>query len=967
MRFATLLLAAAVLPSFVGAHAALLDANSNGLDDVWEVVYNASSLDPNADTDGDGFTNAQEAAAGTDPRDPASHPPIPTIAVGNGNVTLTWNSVAGKQYRVQSSATQGANAVWTYLGPPFYGTGAAMSATFGVAAGPAQYYRVQYGDVDSDNDGVNDWDEIKLGYDPFRADTFNTGFGDQQAIVAALASANTVNVTATHAVGSTAYGDSGVLTFTRSGNFTALRVAYTIGGTAAPGKDYQPLTGSVVFPLTVNSVSVNVTPAAAATFNTPRTVTVTLAAGPGYTVDPNATPATVTFYSPPAAKGQVVAEFWDNLDGYDLTAVPFDSSVTTRRALLTTLELPTNTGLNEYGARIRGYITAPTTGTYTFWCAADDIGEFRLSTDSQMANLVLRASTESYTNSREWNKYPTQQSPGIALVAGQKYAFECKFFQDYGGDNFAVGWLRPGQSGTVPSEIVPAAVLSNYVQPYNPPGLTTLYFGALNPLAGAPASAQGFANLRLSPDNSVGIFSVSRSGLSGPATSVSVHGPGPTGPLIREFLTQAPQADGSYLWAIGNAAAVPTLKAGNMYAVVATAAHPGGELAGQLLLSSGTGAFTPPPAPPALPNTLPTAADAARLMTQATFGANAAGVAAIQRDGFYAWIQDQLNAPPTLTEPFIDAYATSGQYLSTDTFQEAWWKNAITAPDQLRQRVAFALSEIMVVSDIDGDLNSPASLAAYYDVLLRDAFGSYRQLLEDVTLHPVMGDYLNMLHNDKADPTTGTVPNENYGREAMQLFAIGLKKLNPDGSLLLDSNSLPIPTYGQTEVEGFSRVYTGWNFDQNGGTQWDYVSSNYRQPMQLVPGHHDQEAKHLLDGVVLPAGQSGAQDLKDGLDMLANHPNTGPFFCRQLIQKLVTSNPSPAYIYRVAQVFANNGAGQRGDLRAVVRAILSDYEARSTTMLTNTHFGKEREPIVRLANVYRAFNARALQRALRGR
>ena len=934
MRFAILLLAAAVLPSFTSAHAAITDP-SNGFDAVWEVVYNASALDPNADTDGDGFTNAQEAAAGTDPRDPASHPPTLSIAVGNGNVTLTWNTVAGKQYRIQSTATQGPSAVWAYLGSPFYGTGAPMSATFGVAAGQTQYYRVQVGDVDSDNDGVSDWDELKLGFDPFRADTFNSGFGDLQAITNALASANTVSVTATHAVGSTAYGDAGVLTFTRTGNFNALRVAYTIGGTAAPGKDYQPLSGSVVFPLTVNTVTVNVTPAAAATFNTPRTVTVTLAAGPGYTVDPNATPATVTFYAPPAARGQVVAEFWDNLDGYDLTAVPFDSSVTTRRAVLTTLELPTNTGLNEYGARIRGYITAPTTGTYTFWCAADDIGEFRLSTDSQMANLVLRAYTESYTDSRQWTKYPTQQSAGIALVAGQKYAFECKFFQDYGGDNFAVGWLRPGQTGTVPSEIVPATVLSNYVQPYNPPGLTTLYFGALDPLSGAPASAQGFANLRLSPDNMTGIFSVSRSGLSGPATSVSVRGPGPTGPLIREFLTQAPQSDGSYLWAIGNAAAVPMLKAGNMYAVVATAAHPNGELAAQLLRSSGTGAFTPPAAPPALPNTAPSAADAARLMTQATFGANAAGIAAIQRDGYGAWVYDQLNAPPTLTQPFIDAYATSGQYLDTDTFQEAWWKNAITAPDQLRQRVAFALSEIMVVSDIDGNLTSPASLAAYYDTLLRDAFGTYRQLLEDVTLHPVMGDYLNMLHNDKADPTTGhraerelrprghaaflRRPEEAQPRRhaAARFQRAAHRHLRPDGG-------------GRFQPRVHRLEFSRRTAARKAGITCQRIGVS---PCSSCPATTTWKPSTCSTASCCPPVNPATQDLKDALDLLSNHPTMGPFFCKQLIQKLVTSNPSPAYVYRVAQVFANNGKGVRGDLRAVVRAILLDYEARFTTML----------------------------------
>ncbi len=967
MRFAAapfLLAATAVLSLSFVARGALIDQNYNGMDDVWEMVFHASGLDPNADTDGDGYTNAQEAIAGTDPRDPNSRPPSLAAAVSGNTITLTWATVAGKQYRLQSTATLGATAVWTYLGAPFYGTGSPMSATFGIDPAHPQYYHVVVGDVDSDNDGVSDWAERQLGFDPFRTDTFNTGLGDLQTILNALAATDTITLTAQHAVASAAYGDVGVLNFTRTGNLDGVTVAYTVAGTAVAGTDYLPLTGTVSFPIGVNTATVNVTPAPGATFTAARTVVATLAAGASYQADPNGTAATVTLTPQPAATGQLVEECWDNLTGYDLSGVPSDSALVTRRTILTSLEAPVNTNINNYGARIRGYITAPATGTYTFWTAADDDLEFRLSTDDQMANLVLRAYNESWTNSREWNKMASQQSAGIALVAGQRYAFECRFFQGYGGDNLAVGWLKPGQTGTVPSEVIPGSVLSNYVAPYNPPGLTTLYFGTLAPLSGAPAGAQGFASVRLASDNSAGTFSISRSGLSGTPTSLALRGPanvGQTGPLIAEFVAATPQADGSYLWKITDPAAVAALKAGQVYASVATAAHPGGELAGQLLRSTGTGTFTAPAAPPALPSTAPTAGDAARLMTQATFGANPAGLAAIQRDGFAAWVDDQLNTPVTLTEPYLDALNSSGQIVSDNTFQEAWWKNAVTAPDQLRQRVAFALSEIMVISDGDGNLaGTPGGLASYYDMLLRDAFGNYRTLLEDVTLHPVMGEYLNMIHNAKADPSTGTVPNENYGRESIQLFTVGLKKLNPDGSLLLDGNSLPIATYGQDEVKGYSAVYTGWNFAQAGALGWDYIGVNYRQPMMLVPAYHDTNAKRLLDGVVLPAGQSGTQDLKDALDMLANHANTGPFFCRQLIQKLVTSNPSPGYVYRVAQTFANNGQGVRGDLRAVVRAILLDYEARSATMFSNTQYGKVREPLVRLANVYRAFNAKAL-------
>ena len=962
-KYALLLLAALLFCASV--RAGIIDQNGNGLDDVWETVFHASGLNPLADDDGDGFSNFQESVAGTDPRDPNSHPPTVAVSVGSGTVTLTWGSVAGKQYRVQTSPSLGAGAAWTFLGTPVTGTGGNVSAMVGTD-GTARYYRVQFADLDSDGDGINDWAEIVLGYNPYSTDTFNTGLGDRQGILGALAATDTISVAADRPLATTAYGDAGSLRFTRGGNLDAVTVAYTVGGTATPGTDYVPLSGTVTFPLGVNTVTVKVTPAAGSSYTANRTVVATLASGAGYGFNPDGTglTATVTLCPLPAATGQIVAESWDNVLAWGLSYVPFDTALPNRRTVLTSLEAGVNTGYYNYGSRLRGYITAPTTGNYTFWVAADDVLEFRLSTDDQMANLALRAYTNSWTNSREWNKNTaTQKSAVLVLVAGKRYAFECKFLQGSGGDNLAVGWLKPGQTGIVPSEVVPGSVLSAYNAPFNPPGVTTLYFATLNRTANAPAGAQGFASVRLTADESAGILSISTSGLSGTPTSLALRGPadpGATGPVLAEFASATPQADGTYIWKITDPTAVTALKNGRVYASVATAANPAGELIGWLLRSVGNGSFTPPAAPPAAPTVAATAGDAARLLTQATFGATTDTIAAVQRDGYAAWVDAQLAAPPTFTLPYLNNFTASGISVSTDTFQEAWWSNAITAPDQLRQRVAFALSEIFVVSDVDGDVgSSPGGMASYYDTLLADAFGNYRKLLEDVTLHPVMGVYLDMLHNDKANPTLGTEPNENYGREVMQLFAVGLKKLNPDGTLLLDGSSQPIPTYGQDEVKALSRVFTGWHFAQQGSPGWDYIAPNYRQPMQPVPGHHDAAAKKLLDNVVLPAGQTDVQDLHDALDLLANHASTGPFICKQLIQRLVTSNPSPGYVYRVAQVFANNGQGVRGDLRAVVRAILLDYEARAASMVSNTQYGKQREPLVRLAAVYRAFNGKS--------
>jgi uncharacterized protein (DUF1800 family) len=304
---------------------------------------------------------------------------------------------------------------------------------------------------------------------------------------------------------------------------------------------------------------------------------------------------------------------------------------------------------------------------------------------------------------------------------------------------------------------------------------------------------------------------------------------------------------------------------------------------------------------------------------------------------------------------FVDASGVNPPTI-TQT-RDAWWTHAIAGPDQLRQRVAFALSEILVVSNTTGNLGEqPGALPTYYDVLVRGAFGNFRQLLEDITLNPAMGRYLDMLRNDKANAARTRIPNENFARELMQLFSIGLYRLNLDGSMTLDAAGFPIETYGQEAILGTAAVCTGWTFFQANTPYVFNPPANWRSPMVNVPTRHSTDAKTILDGVMLPANQSAAEDLKTTLDTVFNHPNVGPFICRQLIQRLVTSNPSPGYLYRVASVFNNNGQGVRGDLQAVVRAILMDYDARGSAKTTQGA-GHVREPVIRLTNLLRAFGA----------
>jgi uncharacterized protein (DUF1800 family) len=365
-------------------------------------------------------------------------------------------------------------------------------------------------------------------------------------------------------------------------------------------------------------------------------------------------------------------------------------------------------------------------------------------------------------------------------------------------------------------------------------------------------------------------------------------------------------------------------------------------------------------APPAAATT----DDAVRLLLQATFGPSRADVDRVRTLGKAVWLDEQLRLPLTYSHlNYLRAVeAATGKKAREEHAYEATWQNFLFGADQLRARVAFALSEIIVVSNIAPDQN-PWALASWMDMLYRNALGNYRTLLIEATLHPAMGYYLNMLGNDRENPAEGFRPNENYARELMQLFTIGLVKLNPDGTPAKNATGATVPTFDQSVVEGYAQVFTGWNFAGNDTRSdddfyWPPVE-NWIDPMVPWPQRHSPGTKKLVDGRVLPAGQTPAKDLADTIDSLFNHPNVGPFVARRLIQFLVTSNPSPGYVTRVAARFGDNGAGVRGDLSAVVRAILTDAEARDVTLAATPTFGKLREPVIRFTHLMRATNAKA--------
>ncbi len=368
-----------------------------------------------------------------------------------------------------------------------------------------------------------------------------------------------------------------------------------------------------------------------------------------------------------------------------------------------------------------------------------------------------------------------------------------------------------------------------------------------------------------------------------------------------------------------------------------------------LLLAAcgGGGSGSSPPPPP-----VTTKAEAHRFLMQATFGPTEADVQRVIDVGYEAWIDEQLRLPAAKQLTYM---RTLPQPNTQDDRMDAWFQSSLNGRDQLRQRMAFAMSEIWVVSEISALSEFPQALAWYYDLLAENAFGNYRDLMERVTLSPQMGIYLSMLGNEKPDTVRNIRPDENYARELMQLFTIGLVELNMDGSVRRDSGGVPLPTYDQETIEGFAHVYTGWTFGSS--PNFYQPSFDWLRPMDPYEAFHDTGAKRVLNGVTIPAGGTARGDLAAALDNIFAHDNVPPFVSKQLIQRFVTSNPSPAYVERVARVFADNGRGARGNLGAVIKAILLDTEARQTP--TSENAGKLKEPLLRLTGLWRAYGAAA--------
>ncbi|MEM0927884.1 MAG: DUF1800 family protein [Pseudomonadota bacterium] len=416
-------------------------------------------------------------------------------------------------------------------------------------------------------------------------------------------------------------------------------------------------------------------------------------------------------------------------------------------------------------------------------------------------------------------------------------------------------------------------------------------------------------------------------------------------------------------------------------AVILLAACGGGGGGGGSTPSTPPGGSTPPTTPPPTVSSdeFATENSASRFLTQATFGPTKNDVSSLTGTDPSAWFLAELDKPATLNLDEVEGYVETFEPLADDVSSVqlgstsfTFWRNAVTADDQLRQRMAFALSQILVVSNFGGEALSdiPEAVGYYQDILTQNALGNYRELLEAVTYSPAMAEYLTYLGNRRADPATGRVPDENYAREILQLMTVGVLDINPDGTLKLDSSGQPIEIYDNTDITGLAKVFTGLFFAGvlTVDDGFDFFDQDWAAPLAMYNGIHSMEEKSFL-GTTIPSGTDGVTSIDLALDHIMSMPQVGPFIGRQLIQRFTTSDPDADYVSRVASAFDSGaytlpngtvvGDGRKGDLSATIAAILFDPDARMETALADTRFGKIREPILRFTHWARAFGVDA--------
>ena len=960
---------------------AMIDLDGDGINDVWAARH-GGDLPPAADPDGDGIPNSAEAAAGTDPRDPASRFAIRALeSPAADRALLRWPSSPGKLYRVQASSDL---ATWTTLNVSATGDGSELSLELPLDRTYAG------GDF-----SVSRWENLPEGTWMWAFKTQVVPGATPPTTVLRLPTLSTAQTEpALDRFGQYARGwivppADGQYRFFIAGDDSCefwlsssadpagrQRVAYVEGWTHAdewtkyPSQTSAPLTlaGGRPYHFELYHIEGGYGDHVAVAWTGP-------------TLDPDKEPLAARHHATDprplpellGASGRVFYRLTvedrdrdgDGLSDHDELFLGTDPLDTTSQPRVNDRDA----ALARLAARDRITLGSASPRAYETGALPATVTVFR---SGNLGPVTVRY-TVSGTAAPGADHAPLS---GVAHIPAGASRIE-----------FSITPL-PDALVEAPETVTLALLPDSGYDLGAPDRLTVtiddapdeLYLAALRPPSGLASGAWGYAALRAAGNGLVGHLSLAYSALLGPASGseLFVSASGGSGPVVLDLAAGqvsarewdfAPAADQSH------DAILAALREGRLRVRVRSSAAPSGELFGQLLPATGSETSPPPPAPPALPATPPTLAEAHRFLEQAAFGAAPAAVADLRARGYADWLADQRTLPATFLLPQVRARRaeylarSDGQSDGWQTpLQQAWWQTALTAPDQLRQRVAWALSQILVTSQEGALAGEHEAVAAYYDLLLAHAFGNYRDLIEDVTKSPVMGVYLSMMRNRRPDPETGQRPDENYAREIMQLFSIGLNELHPDGTVRLDAHGLPLPTYTQADIVGLAHVFTGWgpHYDDADPPRWDndtvadrdswfLYGNDVERPMTFYPEYHDLGEKHIVRGVVIPAGTDGNAAMDTALDTLFHHPNLGPFLGRQLIQRLVTSNPSPGYVHRVAAAFADDGSGVRGDLFATVRAVLLDPDARLAAPNAGFSFGKRAEPVLRLTRLFHAF------------
>jgi uncharacterized protein (DUF1800 family) len=952
-----------------------VDEDGNGMSDVWEAVQ-GKSLTPSEDPDHDGFSNLMESIAGTDPLDGNIFPKVERLELHPETLKQNWKSVAGVKYQPLFSTDLG---TWVPFGPVVVGTGGEMELTIDRAtaftSGGVEHLVW---------DQLPGWgiSQIKERITNQTPPTFRNRLTsldipqsnpDKEAFGQWIRGWIIPPETGAYQFFIASDDQSELWLSTDKDPANKRQIANVAEWTSHLEWDKFPSQASESIPLTANTpyyfevyqVEGNGGDNLSVAWQRP-----SMAAGAKEIIGGAALSSTGLLLaemgedrlfsrmeiSDADSDGDGVTDYEERLLGLD----PFNATTTPRVADLDAAKktLASTSSVNLGVSIARGYESTGSPAEFIVFRA----GGIEPLTVHYTVSGTAQAGTDYLALSGSVTIPAGARSVRIPVTPVDDGEVEPQ-------KNVAIS-LLPGTGFTLGT---PASAT---VQIDDSPDV--LFIAQLRGSGATPSAGAGVAAVTRSGNALTGHTSLSFGGMGGvqSGAEIFISDDGATGPAVFTFpLAQVPGLPWDFPPAGGatRQQIIDALDANRLWVRILSGTPGMVELSGRLLPAPGWDQMPAPVTPPAAPTMATGVAEAARFLTQATFGPNAEALTTLETQSFPQWIDAQIALTPTWHLPLMrqrrDEWlargSTGGGWQGPRL--EAWWQTAVDAPDQLRQRVAFALSEILVISQNSALDIEYEGTAMYYDILVKHALGNYRELLDEVTKSPMMGTYLSMARNKKPDPATGHQPDENYAREVMQLFSVGLSMRHTDGSLKLDSRGLPIPTYTQEDTVGLAHIFTGWgahydpedpplwewNGQPAGRQDWFHWGSDPLRPMSFYPEFHDRQDRRILGGVTIPGSLDGEQRMTMALETIFNHPNVGPFVARHLIQKFVTSNPSPGYIHRVATIFNDNGSGVRGDLGATIKAVLLDHEARAPEARNSFSYGKPSEPLMRAARLLR--------------